>query len=63
MNLLVVFIASVMVGQAIAVASGLIVERVYSPYAGLVVFIALYFIMFWAAWRVSVRLTAPKANA
>ena len=43
MGLLVVFIVSLVAGQAIAIFLGLLVERHYSPYAGLVTFIALYF--------------------
>jgi hypothetical protein len=59
MGLLVVFIASLVVGQTIAIFVGLVVERNSSPYAGLITFIALYFAMFWLAWKVAVRLTEP----
>jgi hypothetical protein len=61
MSLLVVFIAALIVCQSISVSVGLMVERTFSPYSGLVTFIALYFAMFWVAWRVAVRLTEPKA--
>jgi hypothetical protein len=46
MMLLVVFFVSLVVGQAISIALGLMVERLVSPYAGLVTFIACYFAMF-----------------
>ena len=59
MGLLVVFIATLVVGQSIAIFVGLLVERYYSPYTGLITFIALYFVMFWVAWKIAVRLTAP----
>jgi hypothetical protein len=59
MSLLVVFIISIAVGQALSVSLGLIVERQYSAYAGLITFIALYFAMFWLAWKFAVRITEP----
>ena len=43
MGLLLVFIVSLVAGQAIAISLGLLVERHYSSYAGLVTFIALLF--------------------
>jgi hypothetical protein len=61
MGLLVVYILSVVVGQSISVTLGLLVERLHSPYAGLLVFIGCFFLVFWLAWRISVRVTAPKA--
>jgi hypothetical protein len=60
-SLLIVYLVTLVMGQAIAVGIGLAVERLYSPYTGLVVFIPLYFCVFWLAWRLSVRLTAPRA--
>ena len=59
MGLLLVFIVSLVAGQAIAISLGLLVERHYSSYAGLVTFIALYFTMFWLAWKFAVRITEP----
>jgi hypothetical protein len=59
MGLLLVFIVSLVAGQAIAIFLGLLVERHYSPYAGLVTFIALYFTMFWVSWKFAVRITEP----
>jgi hypothetical protein len=60
-TLLIVYLMTLVIGQAIAVAVGLTVERFYSPYTGLVVFIPLYFCVFWLAWLLAVRLTAPRA--
>lgn len=62
MKLLVVFIISVIVGQAISIVIGLLVERQVTPYAGLVTFIACYFAMFWLAWRFAVRVTEPRSR-
>ena len=60
MTLLAVFIVSLLIGQAISIGLGLVVERYSSPYTGLVTFIGCYFAMFWVAWRVAVRVTEPR---
>jgi hypothetical protein len=57
MTLLLVFITSLVVGQSISIGAGLLVERLASPYAGLVTFIGFYFAMFWLTWRFAVRIT------
>jgi len=62
MNLLVVFILALLVGQSISVSVGLLAERLFSPYTGLVTFIAMYFVMFWVTWKVSVWLTEPRSH-
>jgi hypothetical protein len=63
MRLLLVFLITLAIGQSISIGLGLLVERHWSPYAGLVTFIALYFAMFWLAWRVAVRVTEPRAHS
>jgi hypothetical protein len=63
MKLLLVFIASLLVGQSISVGIGLLVERHATPYTGLVTFIVCYFAMFWMAWRFAVRITEPRSRA
>jgi hypothetical protein len=63
MKLLLVFLGTLAIGQAISIGLGLLVERHWSPYAGLVTFIAAYFAMFWVAWKVAVRLTQPGVRA
>jgi hypothetical protein len=62
MKLLLVFLITLVIGQAISIGLGLLVERHVSPYSGLVTFIASYFLMFVVAWRVSVRITAPRGG-
>jgi len=62
MRLLLVFLASLLVGQSISIGVGLLVERHATPYTGLVTFIAFYFAMFWVAWRFAVRVTAPRPH-
>jgi hypothetical protein len=60
-KLLLVFLVTLLIGQLISVAAGFLVERQVSPYTGLVTFLACYFAMFWVAWRVAVRITAPHS--
>jgi hypothetical protein len=62
MRLLLVFLASLLVGQSISIGVGLLVERHATPYTGLVTFIVCYFAMFWVAWRFAVRVTEPRAH-
>ena len=63
MQLLLVFIATVLVGQSISIGVGLLVERHVTPYTGLVTFIVCYFAIFWLAWRVAIRITRPRLGA
>jgi hypothetical protein len=63
MALLVAYFIALVVTQSISIGVGLAVDRYYSSYAGLLVFIALYFLMFWFAWRVALRVTAPRGKA
>jgi hypothetical protein len=59
MALLIVFLISLVIGQAVSIAIGLTVERYTSSYTGLVTFICCYFATFWVAWRSAVRITQP----
>ena len=61
-KLLLAFLITLLIGESISVAVGLLVERQVSPYTGLVTFIACYFAMFWVAWRVAVRITEPPSR-
>ena len=60
MTLLVTYIITVAIGQAIVIGIGLMVERYYSSAASLPVALALYFLMFVLAWQIAVRITEPK---
>ena len=62
MGLLVVFIVTVIIGQTLSIGIALMLDRLVSPYTGLVTFIALYFAMFWLAWKLSVRITEPSTR-
>ncbi len=56
MKLIGVYIVFVLVGEAIAYFIGRTVE-VWSATASLPVFLACFFIVFWGAWRLAVRIT------
>jgi len=57
MTPLLVFVTSLVVGQSISIGAGLMVERLVSPYAGLVTFVGFYLAMFWLTWRLAVHVT------
>jgi len=59
MSLLVVYIAFIALGQSASIAIALTVERLVSPAASVLVFIALYFTVFLLGWKLSVWLTVP----
>jgi hypothetical protein len=61
-SLLIIYFFTLLVGEAMAVGVGLTVEHVTTPHAGLTVFIGLYFLVFWLAWKLSVRMTAPTPS-
>jgi hypothetical protein len=61
MNLLVIFIISLVVGQSLSIGLGLLVERYSTPYIGLMTFIGSYFVMFWLAWRFALRVSVPRS--
>jgi len=60
--LLSTYLLTLVVAQAAAIGIGLAVERYYTPYTGLMVFIPLYFCFFWLAWLFAVRITAPRTR-
>jgi hypothetical protein len=62
MSLLVTFIICLLVGQSLSLGLGLLVERYSTPYTGMVAFLGSYFAMFWLAWRLAVRITAPRSR-
>ncbi len=56
MKLIAFYVGFVLIGDAIAYFIGRSVEH-WSPTASLPVFLACFFIVFWAAWRLAVRVT------
>jgi hypothetical protein len=57
MKLLAVYIGLVLVGDLIAYGVGRTVEQFASQATSLAVFLALFFLVFWAGWKAAVRLT------
>lgn len=56
MRLLVYYVVFVVIGEFIAYLIGRTVEH-WSATASLPVFLACFFFVFWAAWRLAVRVT------
>jgi hypothetical protein len=63
MWLLIVYIALVLVGDAVDYLIGLAVERMWGPQASLIVFLLLYFAFLYVAWVIAVKITEPRAEA
>jgi len=70
MLLLVVYLVLIIVGDAIAYAIGLLIERpqligiaVDRPMTtiSLTVFLLAYFVNLWVAWQIAVKITEPRA--
>jgi hypothetical protein len=61
--LIVYYVAFMIMGDLAAYLIGLIVERAFGNYASLITFLALYFLTFWLAWVLAVRMTEPKHAA
>jgi hypothetical protein len=61
-NLLLTYVISVVLGQAAVIGIAVVADQFYSSFTSLMIFFPLFFGMFWLAWRVSVRLTEPRAT-
>ena len=59
MWILIVYVLIVVVGEAIVVATGLVLDRVL-PLAGLPVSLSLFFAVLAFGWPLAVRWTEPK---
>jgi hypothetical protein len=59
MRILVVYVLIVVISEAIVVAIGLVLDRIY-PALSLPVSLTLFFAVLWFAWVLAVRLTEPK---
>jgi hypothetical protein len=62
MLLIIWFLALVAAGDVLAYLVGLFVEYEWGGYPSLVVFLGMYFITLWIAWRIAVWLTRPKES-
>ena len=59
MQIMAYYIVLVLIGDVGAYAIGRAVEQ-WSPTSSLPVFLGCFFLVFWLAWRLAVRLTEPK---
>jgi hypothetical protein len=59
MQLIAVYLILIVVGDFIAYGIGTAIQQV-SEAASLPIFLALYFFVFFVAWVVAVRITAPR---
>ncbi len=59
MRLIAFYVIFVLIGDLGAYAVGRTVEH-WSAAASLPVFLACFFVVFWIAWRLAVRMTEPK---
>lgn len=62
MNLLVTFLIVVAVGIFGIAWVGVLVDKMTSPFTSLLVFFPLFFLTIWLAWKLSVKITEPKAT-
>jgi hypothetical protein len=56
MKLIMFYVVFVLIGESLAYLIGRTVE-IWSKAASLPVFLACFFLVFWAAWRLAVRVT------
>jgi hypothetical protein len=63
MHILLVYVVCVIVGQAISVGIGLLLDS-YSQTVALAAFIIIYYAMYWVAWRVALLIVdrSPKVE-
>ena len=52
MRVLVIYVVLCLIGQALTVGLGLLIDP-YSPHIALATFIITYYAMFWVAWRIA----------
>jgi hypothetical protein len=62
-NLLVTFLIAVTIGIVGVSWVGVIIDKFTSPFTSLVIFFPLFFITIWLSWKLSVKITEPKATS
>jgi hypothetical protein len=63
MRLVIYFILITAVANLATYFIGLTVESMWGSAASLIVFLSLYFLSIWIAWKLAVWLTGPKTEA
>jgi ABC-type dipeptide/oligopeptide/nickel transport system permease component len=61
-NLLITFLITVTIGIFGAAWVGVLIDKMTSPFISLLIFFPLFFLTIWLTWRLSVKLTEPKAT-
>jgi hypothetical protein len=61
-NLLITFLITVVIGIVGVAWVGVIIDRMTSSFISLLIFFPLFFGTIWLTWRLSVKLTEPKAT-
>jgi hypothetical protein len=62
MKLLLVYLVLMIIGNVLAYALGLLVEKTV-PSASLPAFLFMYFLFLGVNWHIAVKITQPRANA
>ena len=62
MNLLITFLVVAAVGIFGVAWIGVLVDKLSSPFVSLLIFFPLFFLTIWLAWKLSIKLTEPKAT-
>jgi hypothetical protein len=61
MQLIAVYVVFVLIGETMAYFIGRTMELWLTQSASLTVFLACFFVVFWAAWVLAVRVTEPRS--
>jgi ABC-type dipeptide/oligopeptide/nickel transport system permease component len=62
MNLLITFLVAVIIGIVGVAWVGVIVDKMTSSFTSLLIFFPLFFLTIYVTWKLSVKLTEPKAT-
>jgi len=62
MKLIAVYVAFVLIGDVVAYFVGRSAERWLTQSLSLTIFLGCFFVVFWAAWVLAVRVTEPRAT-
>jgi len=62
MKLITYYLVIQLIGDAIAVFLGLVIEK-FAPAISMPIFLTMYFAVLWGAWVIAVRITEPKTQS
>jgi ABC-type dipeptide/oligopeptide/nickel transport system permease component len=61
-NLLITFLITVTIGIVGVSWLGVLIDSMTSSFVSLLIFFPLFFLTIWLMWKLSVKLTEPKAT-